>query len=199
MRCSGFHLCIIRNSDILDPRCVRSPKLTLDAEPFSTNLPLQAQKRTLPYLYVHIFSQPPDPATVRPQGVLEEAMAKIASQWGKGGMDYVYACSQLKAIRQDLVVRQNSCSWSRMVHPLTIIWWRSFVNVPWHTLEYSNLLLQVQRIKNTFTVEVYEGHARIALEQVSKITRTILQVTVTRYSILLSFASHSENQFCTKY
>lgn len=72
------------------------------------------------------LTQPPDPATVRPQLVLEEAMAKISGQWVKGGMDYVYACSQLKAIRQDLVV---------------------------------------QRIKNAFTVEAYEGHARIALQQ----------------------------------
>ncbi|CAM9168624.1 unnamed protein product [Ascophyllum nodosum] len=72
------------------------------------------------------LTQPPDPATVRPQPILELAMAKISGEWAKGGMDYVYACSQLKAIRQDLVV---------------------------------------QRIKNTFTVKVYEGHARIALQQ----------------------------------
>ncbi|CAM9244764.1 unnamed protein product [Laminaria digitata] len=72
------------------------------------------------------LTQPPDPATVRPQAVLEDAMQNILEKWAKGGMDYIYACSQLKAIRQDLVV---------------------------------------QRIKNTFTVEVYEGHARIALQK----------------------------------
>lgn len=53
---------------------------------------------------VHCW-QPPDPATVRPQPVLEEAMRLVSNNWAKGGMDYVYACSQLKAIRQDLVVR----------------------------------------------------------------------------------------------
>lgn len=51
-----------------------------------------------------VLPQPPDPATVRPQAVLEEAMQKISTSWAKGGIDYVFACSQLKAIRQDLVV-----------------------------------------------------------------------------------------------
>lgn len=49
--------------------------------------------------------QPPDPATVRPQAVLQDAMQNISEKWAKGGMDYIYACSQLKAIRQDIVVR----------------------------------------------------------------------------------------------
>lgn len=51
--------------------------------------------------------QPPDPATVRPLEVLKEALDQLLNKWTKGGigMDYVYACSQLKAIRQDLVVR----------------------------------------------------------------------------------------------
>ncbi|CAM9647826.1 unnamed protein product [Hapterophycus canaliculatus] len=72
------------------------------------------------------LTQPPDPASVRPQPILERSLEKISAKWAKGGMDYVYACSQLKAIRQDCVV---------------------------------------QRIKNAFTVQVYEGHARIALQQ----------------------------------
>lgn len=70
--------------------------------------------------------QPPDPASVRPQSVLEKSLEKISGKWAKGGMDYVHACSQLKAVRQDCVV---------------------------------------QRIKNAFTVQVYEAHARIALQQ----------------------------------
>lgn len=74
------------------------------------------------------------------------------------------------------------CSWSRMVHPITIICSRSFVNVSCRYLEYSNVLLQVQRIKNAFTVEVYEGHARIALEQVSQfswIMKFYLSLSIT--------------------
>ncbi|CAN0433393.1 unnamed protein product [Ectocarpus sp. 12 AP-2014] len=72
------------------------------------------------------LTQPPDPASVRPQYILEKSLENISAKWAKGGLDYIYACSQLKAIRQDCVV---------------------------------------QRIKNAFTVQVYEGHARIALQQ----------------------------------
>lgn len=54
---------------------------------------------------LHALCQPPDPATVRPQAVLEMAMEQVSRNWVQGELDYVYTCSQLKAIRQDLVVR----------------------------------------------------------------------------------------------
>lgn len=90
-----------------------------------------ARQRDLPLVYmsnptIRPRSQPPDPASVRPQPILEQSLEKISAQWAKGGMDYVHACSQLKAVRQDCVV---------------------------------------QRIKNAFTVQVYEAHARIALQE----------------------------------
>ncbi|CAM9314155.1 unnamed protein product [Discosporangium mesarthrocarpum] len=72
------------------------------------------------------LTQAPDPSTVRPQHVLEKAIELLQAKWGRHEVDYIYTCSQLKAIRQDLVV---------------------------------------QRIKNPFTVQVYEAHARIALQQ----------------------------------
>ncbi|CAM9171387.1 unnamed protein product [Choristocarpus tenellus] len=72
------------------------------------------------------LTQAPDPATVRPQPILEKAMARLKDKQLTQKVDYIHICSQLKAIRQDLVV---------------------------------------QRIKNSFTVKVYESHARIALQQ----------------------------------
>lgn len=64
----------------------------------------------------------PDPATVRPQPVLERALARLRGE--AAGESYHYLTDQLKALRQDLTV---------------------------------------QRVRNAFTAEVYEHHARVAL------------------------------------
>ncbi len=71
--------------------------------------------------------QPPHPSVVRPERVLKLALNSLIQKWEEDslGVGYVYMCSQLKAIRQDLTV---------------------------------------QHIKNDFTVQVYEVHARTALE-----------------------------------
>ncbi|CAM9250875.1 unnamed protein product, partial [Ectocarpus fasciculatus] len=67
----------------------------------------------------------PDASTVRPEPILKQALALVKVKWEERSAEYVYLCSQLKAIRQDLTV---------------------------------------QHICNDFTVDVYETHARIALQ-----------------------------------
>jgi hypothetical protein len=73
------------------------------------------------------LTAPPKSELVRPQGILEQHLQNLQLEWSEPQhRDYVWFCSQLKAIRQDMTV---------------------------------------QRIFNGFAVEVYEAHARIALEQ----------------------------------
>ena len=50
-----------------------------------------------------VFLQTPDPSTVRPVDVLTKSMELIKNHW-KDKQDYVYACEQLKSVRQDLMV-----------------------------------------------------------------------------------------------
>lgn len=89
--------------------------------------------------------QAPDPSTVRPPPVLRLAVDQLKEKW-VSGCSYRYACDQMKAIRQDLTV-------SRLLS----------VRVP---LAHTVLARQVQGIRNRFTTEVYELHARMALMRV---------------------------------
>jgi len=70
--------------------------------------------------------------------------------------NYFAACEQLKSIRQDITVLNLALC--------------SIYSVYIGTYQYAHALFslfKVQRIKNEFTVDVYETHARLALENVS--------------------------------
>lgn len=79
------------------------------------------------------LTAPPKPERVRPQRILEQHLSNLKAQRASAkssgeGRDHLWFCSQLKAVRQDLMVQH---------------------------LTY----------KNAFAVDVYETHARIALEE----------------------------------
>jgi len=81
--------------------------------------------QTLEKEYLRL-TQPPKECMVRPQPILEKHLRNLKKKWINSKCEYLWLCSQIKAIRQDL---------------------------------------RVQRLFNDFAVEVYETHARIALEQ----------------------------------
>ena len=47
----------------------------------------------------------PDPADVRPPAVLERALERCRDRLAAGEVDYIWACDQFKAMRQDLQVQ----------------------------------------------------------------------------------------------
>jgi hypothetical protein len=91
------------------------------------------------------LSQEPSPADIRPLPILVKTLQLIKEKW-REQHNYAYALDQLKSMRQDLTV-------SSILQASSI---------------YTDDSWQVQRIKNEFTVEVYEIHGRIALEAVSE-------------------------------
>jgi hypothetical protein len=95
--------------------------------------------------YLRLTSEP-KPETIRPYPVLQRALTELKKRWKNKesyGTSYSWICNQLKSLRQDLTVSN-----------------------PFALDSQIDDLFQVQRIKNEFTVQVYEIHARIALESV---------------------------------
>ena len=89
------------------------------------NMTIRGTCQTLEKDYLRLTA-PPRAELVRPLPILRQHLENLKVQRANKFRDYLWYCSQLKAIRQDCTV---------------------------------------QRIQNAFTVDVYETHARIALEE----------------------------------
>lgn len=94
-----------------------------DTAEFATAQPVQGTCTTLAKSYLRLTA-PPQPEHVRPLPILRAHFQNLQERCSSD--DYLWMCSQLKAIRQDCTV---------------------------------------QHIRNAFTVQVYEFHARLALAQ----------------------------------
>jgi uncharacterized protein (UPF0335 family) len=85
---------------------------------------------------------------VRPVPILKKTLNLLKKKW-RQEENYSYICDQFKSVRQDLTVSGFEYQIFRFVRKV---------------LTFSPT--KVQRIQNEFTVQVYEIHARIALEKV---------------------------------
>ncbi|KAG1687957.1 hypothetical protein DVH05_002931 [Phytophthora capsici] len=78
--------------------------LTQDGDLDLAAMVIKGTSQTIEKEYLRLTS-PPHPSTVRPEPVLHKALELVKSKWKKGDHDYIYACSQLKSIRQDCTVQ----------------------------------------------------------------------------------------------
>lgn len=96
----------------------------LDEQDFE-KMTVKGTCQTLEKEYLRLTA-PPRAELVRPQPILERHLANLKQEYADKKHEYLWFCSQFKAVRQDCTV---------------------------------------QRIQNAFAVNVYETHARIALQE----------------------------------
>jgi hypothetical protein len=88
------------------PKAVSIPisDWAVDGEFDVTKMIVQGTSTSLEKDYLRLTSAP-DPATVRPEPILVRAVAQLREKWAARSVEYLYMCSQLKAVRQDLTVQ----------------------------------------------------------------------------------------------
>ncbi|KAF4322394.1 hypothetical protein BBO99_00002970 [Phytophthora kernoviae] len=78
--------------------------LTQDGDLDLAAMVIKGTSQTIEKEYLRLTS-PPHPSTVRPEPVLHKALNLVKMKWKVKECDYIYACSQLKSIRQDCTVQ----------------------------------------------------------------------------------------------
>jgi len=117
--------CIRDHDKYMGKGMIGGSNVALDENDFE-RMTVKGTCTTLEKEYLRLTA-PPRPELVRPENILKKHLKKLKRYYAKRDRkEYLWFCSQLKAIRQDCTV---------------------------------------QRIQNEFAVDVYETHARIALQE----------------------------------
>lgn len=82
----------------------QSISLAIDDEFDIDKLKVIGTSRELEKDYFRLTSAP-DPSSVRPLNVLIKSLQLIKKKWSERIVEYIYICSQLKSVRQDLTVQ----------------------------------------------------------------------------------------------
>lgn len=89
--------------------------LNLDGELDLEAMVIKGTNQNVEKEYLRLTSAP-HPSTVRPEPVLEKALQLVRTKWKANECDYVYACSQLKSIRQDCTVQHIKNEFTVLVY-----------------------------------------------------------------------------------
>lgn len=89
--------------------------LTLDGELDLEAMVIKGTSETVEKEYLRLTSAP-HPSTVRPEPVLKRALQLVRDKWKAEQCDYIYACSQLKSIRQDCTVQHIKNEFTVLVY-----------------------------------------------------------------------------------
>jgi hypothetical protein len=67
------------------------------------------------------LTQAPLPSAVRPEEILRKSIQLVKKKWDNDEVDYIYMCSQLKSIRQDLTVQHVQNGTKSLFFPFSFV------------------------------------------------------------------------------
>lgn len=97
----------------VDPTTLRV--LNDDGELDLEAMVIKGTSQTVEKEYLRLTA-PPHPSTVRPAPILKKALEMVRAKWKANKCDYIYACSQLKSIRQDCTVQHIKDEFTVLVY-----------------------------------------------------------------------------------